>query len=372
MATISPYETLRGRRYRVRYRTPDNRQTDKRGFKTKREAEVFANTVEVSKLKGEFIEARRSRATVGELGPEWLSRKVNLKVSTLTTLDSSWRVHVRPRWAMTPVSRIDPSDVRTWVAEMDRSGLSATSIKRAFGVLSSILDHAVEDRRLLRNPCAGVRTPRKVSREKTFLTHEQLHALANEAGEHRTMVLVMGYTGLRWGEVIGLRVKDLNLARQRLHVSRNAVEVGREIHVGSPKTHERRSVPFPGFLVEPLREASRDKLPEALLFPGPNGTHQRRTRTDSGSTGWFAGAVRRAGIPRITPHELRHTAASLAISSGANVKVVQHMLGHKSAAMTLDTYSGLFPDDLDAVAMALDRVGAPLMRSGGSSPSGTD
>ncbi|MGZ5370046.1 MAG: site-specific integrase, partial [Aeromicrobium sp.] len=87
----------------------------------------------------------------------------------------------------------------------------------------------------------------------------------------------------------------------------------------------------------------------------------RRTRTNGESSGWFAGAVRRAQIPRVTPHDLRHTAASLAISAGANVKAVQRMLGHKSAAMTLDTYSGLFEDDMDAVAQALNAAGASFM-----------
>jgi integrase len=80
---------------------------------------------------------------------------------------------------------------------------------------------------------------------------------------------------------------------------------------------------------------------------------------NSGAQGWFANAVRRAqavdpSIPRLTPHDLRHTAASLAISSGANVKAVQRMLGHASAAMTLDTYADLFDDDLDAVASRLN------------------
>ena len=306
MATISRYSVASGTRYRVRYRTPDHRQTDKRGFRTKREAEAFASTVEVSKLKGEFIEVRRTRATVGELGPDWLALKVDLKVSTLTALESSWRVHVAPRWATTPVSRIDPSDVRAWIADLDRSGLSATTIKRAFGVLSSILDTAVGDRRLLRNPCAGVKTPRKVSREKTFLTPGQLHALANEAGPHRTMVLVLGYTGLRWGEVIGLRVKDLDLVRRRLNVNQNAVEVGSEVHVGTPKTHERRSVPFPAFLHELLLFQSRDKLPDALLFPGPDGLHLRRTRTDGraevGSPVPSAVPASPSYSPRPSPH----------------------------------------------------------------------
>jgi integrase len=76
--------------------------------------------------------------------------------------------------------------------------------------------------------------------------------------------------------------------------------------------------------------------------------------------GWFAGAVARSGVPRLTPHDLRHTAASLAISAGAKVKAVQRMLGHASAAMTLDTYADLFDEDLDAVAIALHAAAAPL------------
>ena len=86
-------------------------------------------------------------------------------------------------------------------------------------------------------------------------------------------------------------------------------------------------------------------------FSSPDGNFMCRTRANEKSGGWFAGAVRQAGIPRVTPHDLRHTAASLAISSGANAKAVRRMLGHKSAAITLDVYADLFEDDLDAVAM---------------------
>lgn len=157
---------------------------------------------------------------------------------------------------------------------------------------------------------------------------------------------------------MGLRVRDVDLRRNRITVNQNAVEVGSELHIGTPKGHERRSVPFPAMLNPLIREACRDKLPDDLVFARPCGAHLRRSRTDSKSGGWFAGAVRRSGVPRVTPHDLRHTAASLAISAGANVKAVQRMLGHKSAAMTLDTYSGLFDDDLDAVARALDQAGS--------------
>ena len=73
-------------------------------------------------------------------------------------------------------------------------------------------------------------------------------------------------------------------------------------------------------------------------------------------TGWFAGAVDRSGVPRVTIHDLRHTAASLAVSAGVNIKALQRMLGHASAAMTLDVYSDLFDDDLDAVGIALNHA----------------
>ncbi|WP_259457131.1 site-specific integrase [Microbacterium sp. AG790] len=118
--------------------------------------------------------------------------------------------------------------------------------------------------------------------------------------------------------------------------------------------HEKRSVPYPNHLAPMIEQACYGKGSEGLLCG--DGVHHVR---NSGSQGWFANAVQRAqtvdpSIPRLTPHDLRHTAASLAISSGANVKAVQRMLGHASAAMTLDTYADLFEDDLDAVAARLN------------------
>jgi integrase len=147
-------------------------------------------------------------------------------------------------------------------------------------------------------------------------------------------------------------------------VEENAVLVGWETQVGTPKTHRRRSVPYPERLAPLVEAACEGKPSEGLLF-GNGVTHMK---IDSGDRSWFATAVRRAravdpSIPRLTPHDLRHTAASLAISSGANVKAVQRMLGHASAAMTLDTYADLFEDDLDAVAAKLSKAMtiAPLL-----------
>ena len=141
------------------------------------------------------------------------------------------------------------------------------------------------------------------------------------------------------------------MLRRRINVETNAVEVGSQIIEGTPKTHKVRSVPIIASLVEPLARACEGKSSDDLVFAGRGGAFVRRSHN---RYGWFAAAIRDAGVPRLTVHDLRHTTASLAVQAGANVKAVQRMLGHKSAAMTLDVYADLFDDDLETLATRLD------------------
>ena len=136
--------------------------------------------------------------------------------------------------------------------------------------------------------------------------------------------------------------------RRRLEVVESATEVNGLLVFGAPKSAlSRRSVAFPRFLLDELTHLVAGRGPDELVFTGASGTPLRlmnwRRRV-------FDPAVAAAGVGHSTPHELRHTAASLAIASGAKVKDVQRMLGHASAAMTLDVYSGLFEDRCDDVA----------------------
>jgi integrase len=364
MATIEAYDTVAGKRYRVRYRTPDRKQTDKRGFRTKRDAEAFAATVEVSKLRGEFIDATEARALIGPLGDAWLARQTHLKPSSLRPVESAWRNHVRPVWGSVAVADVRKTAVQQWVSELSsgdakamppRKPKGATLVIRAYGVLAAILDDAVSDRRMLSNPARGVSLPRKVRRPHIYLSHEQVHELA-AASKYPTLVLLLAYCGLRWGEATALRVKHLDMLRRRIVVEENAVQVGSTIEVGTPKNHKKRTVPFPRFLLEDLAAHCERKARDDLVFSGADGKHLRLARVHEDNMSWFAGAVKRSGIPRITPHDLRHTAASFAVSAGANVKAVQRMLGHSSAAMTLDVYADLFDGDLDSVSDALDHA----------------
>lgn len=179
-----------------------------------------------------------------------------------------------------------------------------------------------------RSPCDGIRLPRVAASTHGYLTLEYVDELAALCGPDSDVIYLLDYTGLRWGEIIW----------------------------GTPSNHERRSVPFPAFLSKALTTRTLGKSIDDLVFASPKGDilrngNFRRRRFDKAVE--ILGE-RHPGLPRITPHSLRRTAASLAISAGATVRSVQRMLGLASAAMTLDVCSDLFDDDLDAVAGALN------------------
>lgn len=353
MGSVHPYMTAAGKRYRVAYRKPDHSQGLKRGFTTKRDAELFLAEVEVSKARGEFIDSAAARVTIDALAGAWLASQGHLKPSAYRPVESAWRIHVQPKWGSRGVGTIRHSEVQAWVSELGRTK-GATTVIRAYGVLAAMLDIAVKDRRISTNSARGVNLPRKTGKRHVYLTHAQVETLAQASGEHATIVYTLAYTGLRWGELTALRVRDADVLRRRLTVAENAVAIGGIVHVGTPKSHETRSVPFPAFLADAIAQRCEGKRPADLVFDAETGGHMRRPNTSNNTTSWFLRALADAGLERMTIHDLRHTAASLAISSGANVKAVQRMLGHASAAMTLDVYADLFDDDLEAVSTALN------------------
>ncbi|HEY0260907.1 MAG TPA: site-specific integrase [Lacisediminihabitans sp.] len=261
------------------------------------------------------------------------------------------------------LGEIRHSEVQAWVSDLSATK-SPTVVIRAFGVLAGIIDVAVKDRRLPSNPARGVNLPRKRGKkERHYLSHTQVQLLADQSRANGTLVLLLAHSGLRWGEAVGLRVSNVDFSRRRILVRANAVKVRGTVVPGIPESHELRSVPLPEFLSGPLTSQCDQKARDHLVF----GTGTEYLPTPTQGDGSFAGARKRSveldqEFPsKLTLHDLRHTAASPAISAGANVKAVQRMLGQASAAMTLDTYADLFDDDLDAVAMSLNAAKANSM-----------
>lgn len=370
MASIESYETAKGTRYMVRYRKPDGTTTMKRGFRRKTDARNWSEEQESSKNHGEFVEISAGKATVGDLAPAWLAKKkVSSKPSYYHSLDISWKTHVRPVWQHRQVGSITHSEVQSWVSELsDRR--SASVVLRAVGILSGIMEGARLDRRIGHNPAKNLDLPRKPVKRHVYLSANELYALSDACKMrrrngnpkadymHSVLILVLGTVGLRWGEAAGLRIRDIDFRHLRLHINVSATQIDGSIIEGTPKNGKHRTVVFAKALASSLKTLVGKRSKDELVFTGPLDGHIRQPNTKTHS--WFSGAVSRAGLPGMTIHDLRHTAASLMIHAGANVKAVQRQLGHSSASMTLDTYADLFDDDLNTVG---DSMNAILLQS---------
>jgi integrase len=336
--------------WRARYRDAAGREHSGH-FARKVDAQNWLDSVTTAISTGTYVDPRKSRITVFEWAPRWLATKVNLKPTTRATYEVLLHKHVLPAWGGTQLADVTHEGVAAWVAGFELGGLAASSVRQTYRVFSLLLDLAVRDGRLARNPAAGVPLPRPVHAEQTYLTHGQVAELADAAGEYRLAVLFLAYTGVRFGEMAALRVRNLDLLRRRATITHSVAEVHGRAVFSTPKTHQSRTVPIPRFLVDDLAAHLAGRSPDAFVFSAPRGG---LLRIRNFRRGGFEPAAEQAGLTGLTPHALRHTAASLAIAAGANVKVVQTMLGHKSATMTLDLYGHLFADQLDEVADAMD------------------
>lgn len=336
-------------RWRARYRGPDGQERS-RTFPRRLDAQRWLDDQGSRVSRGDWLDPNLAKITVGAWARDWLAGQVQLKPATRIRYDVALRNQVLPTWGRVPLRAVTHADVAAWVQQLSESGLAPATVRYAHRVLSLILGHAVRDGRLGRNPAEGIRLPRIQRGAMRFLDHDEVDRLARACGRYDLLVRLLAYTGMRWGEVAALRVRHVDLARRRIHVVEAASEASGRITIGTPKSHQARWVPVPRFLVEPLSDHVRGLGPGDLVFTAPEGGPLRNSNFRRRV---FDGAAQNVGLGRLRPHDLRHTAASLAVASGANVKAVQQMLGHASAAMTLDVYAGLFGDDLDALGERL-------------------
>jgi integrase len=336
-------------RWYVRYRDPRGLQRTK-VFDRKVDAERHLAGIETAKLSGSYVDPRRAAVTVATFARQWQQTQAHLKPSTRERYAGLLRQYVLPRWGRVRLADVTHAEVRAWVSEIAEERSASAAIK-SHRVLSLVLSLAVRDGRLARNPADGIGLPRETPRDRRYLTHAEVRDLATAAGDQGLVILFLAYTGLRFGEMAALRVGRLDLLRRRVEVAESVTSVNGVLVWGTPKGHGRRWVGIPAFVSDALAEHVGGLNPDDLVFTSRNGSALRASnfRRDV----WDA-AVKEVGLVDLVPHGLRHNAASLAIASGADVKVVQQMLGHKSATMTLDLYGHLFENRLDEVAQRLD------------------
>jgi integrase len=294
---------------------------------------------------------------------EWQRTVVHLRSTTQRIYDANLRSHILPELGHVELGKLTPSMLRAWVSGLtakigDHGRLLAPgTVAQAYRTLNRVLAAAVDDELLGRNPLRGVKPPRAEGKPMRFLSHDEVAALAGAVDRrYHAFVLVAAYTGLRAGELIGLRCKHVDLLHRTITVVEQVQYIGGRHEVLGPKSAAgRRSVAVPGLVVESLdahlasfAEPGRD----GLVFPAPEGGF---LRLENFRKRVWQPAVAAAGVGPLRVHDLRHTCASLAIASGADVKVLQRMLGHASAALTLDRYGHLLPGQAQSVADRLTR-----------------
>lgn len=361
-----------GRRWLARWVGNDGEERTQ-SFERKADAQARIAEVTSELFTHTYVDTRRSATPFREISDEWLAtQRTRLKPSTIGGYESLLTMTVLPRWGDVKLAEITHADIQKWIVWLTtskearqprttnkaknakRAPLSARRAVQAHGILRQILAYAVRTKRLALNPADGIQPPRVVHRRETALTHDQVAALVEAAGDAGPIIQTLAYTGLRFGELAALRVADVDLKRRRILVSKAIAQVsGVGLVEDTTKTHQVRSVPIlTTALFDALKKAVEGRQPDEHLFPAPNGGPMRNSFFR-----WrFDRACQTAGLTGISPKTLRHTAGSLALASGASLPTTARLLGHAKVSTTADVYSHMLPDDFDNLAAAMDRA----------------
>lgn len=330
-----------------------------RTFARKRDAQEWESRQVESLRKGLWTDPAAGDRSVLQWCETWLAGQPARQPATERKIRGVIVNQIGKTFGRRPLVSVRPSEVQLWAAEISRKQSPATA-RHALGVLRRVFDYAIRDGAIHRNPAAGIRLPKVQGNEPRPLTHLQLWQLAGlmPSVRDRMLILIAGYTGLRWGELAALLWSDIDLWAQTIRVTRAFSEEAPRGGMSPVKDHQARTVPIPSIVANELSLYAAGKAADDLVFPSAAGTplRNRNFRRDV-----FDDAVVLLGL-QITPHNLRDTAASLAINAGASVVAVSRLLGHESAATTLNHYAGLFPTELEDVAARLDVAARETIR----------
>lgn len=340
-------------RWRARLKV-GRRGVASRTFDRKSDAAAWLAAQKRALALGDFVDPRAGRETVGAALQRWRVAR-NGTVASKTYREEGYALRKIPATLLNrPVGAVRPSDLDSLFSDMVRAGLARSSVSRFRNTVSSFFGWAVRERIIARNPAIDSRVPRGMGTEHRAEVYPfalaELHAVhADISGkindrDAADIVLVLGLTGLRWGELSALRVRDVQMVPYpALRVSRSRPD-GHAVRTVT-KGGSARTVPLVGDVVAIVGPLAEGRAPEEPLFPNRAG-HMRLLSNWKRAVHWDRnGRGRRV-------HDLRHTAATLWLTSGVDAKTVQNWLGHSTAKLTLDTYGHWLGTDADAAAIA--------------------
>lgn len=363
-----------GKRWQVVWRDDEGKMRS-RSFDQKNTAAEHLAFLEDAIRAGRYVAPEHAEQTFRELAETWLASKHRPKPATIRRYTRELETYVLPRWGSTPINKITRQEIEAWVrdlvngtdprvykTERESKPLAARYLRHIVGkTFGAALRYASEEGWLQRNPLQRVELPRPKFEEDglVILTYQEAENLARAAGTigsqaDRALAYLLAYSGPRANEALALKVGDIDLAKRRAKVLRTwTLDIDGRRTIGPPKTWQRREIPLADFVCDELKPLMAGRNKDDWLFRAPRGTTAvdlQNWRSRVWKKALEAVELEDSGL---TIHKLRHTAASSAIGAGADVKVVQQMLGHADATETLNTYGHLWPDRLDEVIGAV-------------------
>ena len=306
--------------------------------------------------------------TIGEYLDRWLADvRDTVRKSTHEGYEYAIEPHIKPALGRIKLKDLNPAQIRWFYRDRLDSGFSPATVHKQHVVLHKALKAAVADGLIPRNAAAGLKLPRITREEIAPLTEEESRRLLETVrGARLEALYVLALsTGMRLGELLALKWEDVDLEGRRLRVRRTLTHAGKAFVLGEPKTkNSRRTIRLTKGAISALKAHLSRQLeemermgslyqPGGLIFATEGGTIVNPSNLRSRS---FKPLLKRADLPPIRFHDLRHTCATLLLSKSVNPKVVSEMLGHASISITLDIYSHLLPDMQEKAVEALENM----------------
>jgi integrase len=307
--------------------------------------------------------------TVGEYLNSWLKGSVHgsVRQSTFDRYEIAVRVHIKPALGRVKLKKLSPAHVAGFYQNRLAAGSAPASVNKLHVTLRKALDQAVKWHMVPRNVAEAVKAPRPAPPEMRTLSAEETRKLIEVARGDKLGALYMlaVHTGMRQGELLALKWQDVDLENAKLSVRRTLTMSNGRILLGELKTKKsRRTIRLTDAAIQALHEHLARQLEgmerlgdayrdEGLIFASQVGTPINPTNLRRRS---FAALLRRANLPKIRFHDLRHTCATLLLSRNVHPKYVQELLGHANIAITLDTYSHVIPGMGDHAMRAMEDV----------------
>ncbi len=330
---------LPSKRWQARYLGPDGiDRPAPRTFATKRDAEIWLTRTEVEILSDRWLDPDAGAVTFGAYADVWISERPGLRPKTVGLYRYLLCRHLLPSFGNYPVADIREPLVRRWRGEMLVNEVSEVTLAKAYRLMKAIMNTAVEDRLISRNPCRIKGAGQERSAERPVLTMAQVFALAEAIDQrYRVLVLLASFGSLRWGELAALRRGDVDLDARVVRISRQLTEArGAGLAFGAPKTDAgKRIVAIPDVIISELRwhlARFTAEGAEGLLFTSADGKPLRHSNFRNRV--WL-GAVEKAGVGELHFHDLRHTGNQLAATTGATLRELMDRMGHSTTRAAL-------------------------------------